>query len=95
MEKVMAVQSIVDDCEFMKKIMSDKENNNEESDDNDEGEGNGDEKVIMKLVVKITAKNMTVMKKVTMKGLTIVMVEVITMKKNIKIEGYAKRCCTA
>jgi hypothetical protein len=74
MEKIM-VQSIDDDWEYMKKI-SDNENNKEVADDNDEGEGNGDESVVM------TAKNVTtVRKKVTVKRLTIMMVGVIKMKK--------------
>jgi hypothetical protein len=42
MEKIITVQIIDDDCEYMKKMISDNENNIEEADDNDEGEGNGD-----------------------------------------------------
>jgi hypothetical protein len=78
----MTVQNIDNDCEFMKKMMADKENNNEEAEDNDEGKGNGDEKVMMMVMVMIAAKNMmTVIKKVRMKRLTIMMVEVMTIKK--------------
>jgi len=82
MKKIMTVQSIDDDCEYIKKIISDNENNNEEADDND-GEGTGDGKVIMMVVVMIAAKNMmTMMKKVTVKRLTIVIVGVMTMNKH-------------
>jgi len=64
----------------MKKVMSDNENNIEEADDNYEGEDNGDEKVMMMVMVMITTKNMmTVIKKVTVKRLMVVM-EVMTMK---------------
>jgi hypothetical protein len=77
----MTVQNIDCGCELIKKIMSDEENKNEEVTDYD-GNSNDDEKLMTLVVIMIASKNViAVMKKVKMKRLTLVMVEVTKMKK--------------
>jgi hypothetical protein len=81
MEKIMTVQSIDYGCEFIKKMISDKENKNEEAADYD-GDSNDDEKLMTMVVIMIAAKNViTLMEKVKMKRMKLVMVEVTKMKK--------------